>query len=97
MAPFLGRFAIYGQEGYLSTSKDGPEIDDYTANIGTRSYYYFISEPEGKPFHLASNIFFFQLKLVLLMLMQWMTEHHFQLMLRIFSESATFEYQPKSF
>jgi hypothetical protein len=39
---FLG-FVIYGQEGYLSTSKDGPEIDDYTANIEARSYY-FISE-----------------------------------------------------
>ena len=39
---FLG-FAIYGQEGYLSTSKGGPEIDDYMAEIEARSYY-FISE-----------------------------------------------------
>ena len=39
---FLG-FAIYGREGYLSTSKAGPEIDDYTADIEARSYY-FLSE-----------------------------------------------------
>jgi hypothetical protein len=39
---FLG-FAIYGREGYLSASKAGPEINDYTANIVARSYY-FISE-----------------------------------------------------
>lgn len=37
---FLG-FAIYGREGYLSTSKAGPEIDDYTADIEPRSYYFF--------------------------------------------------------
>ena len=29
---FLG-YAIYGREGYLSTSETGPEINDYTANI----------------------------------------------------------------
>lgn len=39
---FLG-FSIYGQEGYLSTSKTGTEINDYTADIEPRSYY-FISE-----------------------------------------------------
>ena len=39
---FLG-FAIYGREGYLSTSEAGPEIDDYTADIEARVYY-FISE-----------------------------------------------------
>ncbi|KIL59038.1 hypothetical protein M378DRAFT_15139 [Amanita muscaria Koide BX008] len=43
---FLG-FTIYGREGYLSTSKDGPEIDDYTANIEARSYY-FVSEGEAR-------------------------------------------------
>ena len=36
---FLG-YAIYGREGYLSTSKAGPEIDDYTADIEARSYYF---------------------------------------------------------
>jgi hypothetical protein len=36
---YLG-FVIYGQEGYLSRSKAGPEIDDYTANIEARSYYF---------------------------------------------------------
>jgi hypothetical protein len=41
---FLG-YAIYGREGYLSTSKAGPEIYDYTADIQARSYY-FISEGE---------------------------------------------------
>jgi hypothetical protein len=39
---FLG-FAIYGREGYLSTSEAGPEIEDYTAGIEARLYY-FISE-----------------------------------------------------
>jgi hypothetical protein len=39
---FLG-FAIYGRQGYLSTSEAGPEIDDYTAGIKARLYY-FISE-----------------------------------------------------
>lgn len=43
---FLG-FAIYGREGYLSTSKAGPEIDDYTADIEARSYY-FLSEGEAR-------------------------------------------------
>ncbi|KAF8347464.1 hypothetical protein F5887DRAFT_1172833 [Amanita rubescens] len=43
---FLG-FAIYGREGYLSTSKGGTEIDDYTADIEPRSYY-FISEDEPR-------------------------------------------------
>ena len=41
---FLG-FAIYGREGYLSTSEAGPEIDDYTAGIEVRSYYFIL---EGK-------------------------------------------------
>jgi hypothetical protein len=36
---FLG-YAIYGREGYLSTSKTGPEVDDYTADIEARSYYF---------------------------------------------------------
>jgi hypothetical protein len=36
---FLG-YAIYGREGYLSISKTGPEIDDYTADIEARSYYF---------------------------------------------------------
>jgi hypothetical protein len=39
---FLGS-AIYGREGYLSTSKAGPEIDDYTADIEPRSYH-FVAE-----------------------------------------------------
>jgi hypothetical protein len=39
---FLG-FTIYGQEGHLSRSKAGPEIDDYTADTEARSYY-FVSE-----------------------------------------------------
>ena len=44
---FLG-FAIYGGEGYLSTSRAGPEIDNYTANIEPRSYY-FIAEGKADP------------------------------------------------
>jgi hypothetical protein len=39
---FLG-YAIYGQEGCLSQTRTGPQIDDYTANVAPRSYY-FISE-----------------------------------------------------
>lgn len=39
---FLG-YSIYGQEGYLSKTKAGPQINDYTANVEARSYY-FISE-----------------------------------------------------
>jgi hypothetical protein len=39
---FLG-YAIYGREGYLSTSDAGPPIDDYTVDIVAHSYY-FISE-----------------------------------------------------
>jgi hypothetical protein len=39
---FLG-FAIYGREGHLSLSKDGPDLGDYTAPIEARSYY-FVSE-----------------------------------------------------
>lgn len=38
---FVG-FAIYGQEGHLSTSDNGPELD-YTAEIEAGSYY-FISD-----------------------------------------------------
>ena len=41
---FLG-FAVYGREGYLSMSEDGPDINDYTACIEARSCY-FISEGE---------------------------------------------------
>jgi hypothetical protein len=39
---FLG-FAIYGYEGHLSTSEAGQPINDYTADIEPRSYY-FVSE-----------------------------------------------------
>ena len=39
---FLG-FAIYGREGHLSRSKAGPEIEDYTADMEARSYY-FVSQ-----------------------------------------------------
>ncbi|KAF8313384.1 hypothetical protein F5887DRAFT_1237316 [Amanita rubescens] len=42
----FARFAIYGREGYLSTSEDGPEIDDYTAEIEPNAYF-FISEGEA--------------------------------------------------
>lgn len=35
---FLG-FAIYGQQGHLSKSENGPELD-YTEQIEARSYYY---------------------------------------------------------
>ena len=41
---FIG-YAIFGREGFLSTSDAGPEIDEYTANIESRSYYYI---SEGK-------------------------------------------------
>ncbi|KAF8341039.1 hypothetical protein F5887DRAFT_1076780 [Amanita rubescens] len=43
---FLG-FAIYGRQGYLSTSEAGAEIDDYTADIKARVYY-FISNGEPR-------------------------------------------------
>ncbi|KAF8626969.1 hypothetical protein AX15_004609 [Amanita polypyramis BW_CC] len=43
---FLG-FAIYGREGYLSTSEGSPEIDNYTAGIEARLYY-FVSEGEPR-------------------------------------------------
>jgi hypothetical protein len=39
---FLG-FAIYGCVGHLSTSEAGLPINDYTADIEPRSYY-FLSE-----------------------------------------------------
>ncbi|KIK06019.1 hypothetical protein K443DRAFT_307295 [Laccaria amethystina LaAM-08-1] len=39
---FLG-FAIYGREGHLSLSKNGPDLADYTAAIEARSYF-FISQ-----------------------------------------------------
>ncbi|KAF8345125.1 hypothetical protein F5887DRAFT_1074770 [Amanita rubescens] len=39
---FLG-FAIYGREGHLSLSKDGPDLGDYTAPIEARSYF-FVSQ-----------------------------------------------------
>lgn len=55
---FLG-FAIYGQEGYLSTSMDGPEINDYTANILEARSYYFISEGTTKTavwYHLTNSV-----------------------------------------
>ena len=38
---YLG-FVIYGRQGRLSTSENGPELD-YTARIEARSYY-FISD-----------------------------------------------------
>ena len=38
---FLG-FAIYGRQGYISMSMNGPELD-YTAQIEAHSYY-FISD-----------------------------------------------------
>jgi len=40
---FLG-FAIYGRQGYMSMSMNGPELD-YTAQIEARSYYFV---PDGK-------------------------------------------------
>jgi hypothetical protein len=39
---FLG-FAIYGREGHLSLSKDGPDLRDYTAAIEAHSYF-FVSQ-----------------------------------------------------
>lgn len=36
---FLG-YAIYGQEGHLSLSKNGQDIPDYTAAIEARLYYF---------------------------------------------------------
>lgn len=39
---FLG-FAIYGREGHLSLSKDGPDLGDYAAPIEACSYF-FVSE-----------------------------------------------------
>ncbi|KIK06021.1 hypothetical protein K443DRAFT_307311 [Laccaria amethystina LaAM-08-1] len=39
---FLG-FAIYGREGHLSLSKNGPDLADYTAAIEARSYF-FVSQ-----------------------------------------------------
>ncbi len=38
---FLG-FAIAGQNGYLSTSSAGSEIDDYDAEIVARPYYFIL-------------------------------------------------------
>ncbi|KAF9512168.1 hypothetical protein BS47DRAFT_1394458 [Hydnum rufescens UP504] len=35
---YLG-YAIYGAEGYLSTSSSGADINDYTANVDAISYY----------------------------------------------------------
>jgi hypothetical protein len=49
---FLGH-AIYRQGGYLSTSKDGPEIDNYAANIEARPYY-FISQGKSRMPHSTS-------------------------------------------
>ena len=44
---YLG-YAIYGAEGRLSTSKDGPEIDlNYDAVVEIRPYY-FISESQSE-------------------------------------------------
>ena len=42
---FLG-YAIYGKEGYISTSEGGPEVDDYETDIQPVSYY-FISGGES--------------------------------------------------
>ena len=72
---FLG-YAIYGREGYLSLSKDGPEIDDYKEEVQGRSYY-FVS-PGKLDCHALRyflNLFTFQMHLVSSMLLQWMTEH----------------------
>ncbi|KAF8556464.1 hypothetical protein OG21DRAFT_636491 [Imleria badia] len=48
---FLG-FAIYGQEGHLSTSENGPPLD-YTAQIEARPYY-FISDGKLDSYTLKS-------------------------------------------
>jgi len=40
---FLG-FTIYGRQGYISMSMNGPELD-YTAQLEARSYYFI---PDGK-------------------------------------------------
>lgn len=44
---FLG-FAIYGREGHLSLSKDGPDLGDYAAPIEACSYF-FVSEGKVDP------------------------------------------------
>lgn len=36
---FIG-FAIYGREGHLSLSRNGPDLGDYTAPVEDRSYYF---------------------------------------------------------
>jgi len=36
---FLG-FAIYGREGHLSLSRNGPDLGDYTTPIEARLYYF---------------------------------------------------------
>jgi hypothetical protein len=64
-------YAIYGQEGYLSVSKDGPEIDDYNEDVQGRPYY-FVS-PRKLDCHALRyllNWFTFQMNLVSSMLMQ---------------------------
>src|SRR5271168_1318128 len=60
-------YAIYGQEGYLSVSKDGPEIDE---DVQGRAYY-FVS-PRKLDCHALRyllNWFTFQMNLVSSMLM----------------------------
>jgi hypothetical protein len=50
---FLG-FVIYGRQGYLSTSMNGPELD-YTAQIEARSYY-FISDGKLDTYAILPSI-----------------------------------------
>jgi hypothetical protein len=42
---FLG-YAIYGREGYISTSEDGSEVGNYESDVEARSYY-FVSGGES--------------------------------------------------
>ncbi|KAG9310480.1 hypothetical protein JVU11DRAFT_9624 [Chiua virens] len=44
---FLG-FAIYGQQGYLSKTEGGADLNDYTAQIEPRPYYFISnSKPDS--------------------------------------------------
>ena len=74
---FLG-YAIYGQEGYLSKSKNGRDIGDYTAVIESRSYY-FISPRKLNYLTLKSFKLLMlqspQMNLALLISMLLTTEH----------------------
>ena len=46
---FLG-YTIYGRQGTLRAEEEGPELDDYTIDVGLNDRYYYVAQGKSSLF-----------------------------------------------